>query len=118
MDTELDFNKQSDKDYVEAVHDVGKMIIYRILRPWFFNSFIFNNLSVEGRKQPKVLNTLFSFTESIIKKREKDFKVFETNETELRRKSMLDLLLEAKVNGKIDDVGIMDEVNSAMFGVR
>ncbi|KAI2473977.1 hypothetical protein C4B38_000071 [Diabrotica virgifera virgifera] len=117
--TTLDLTKKDDKNYVSAIHEMGKILIYRMVRPWFYSLFVFYILSSVGAKLKQVLSTLHSFTERIILERSKDFKPFEVNtdgETKRKKLAFLDLLLNAKLSkGIIDDQGIKDEVNTFMF---
>ncbi|XP_072390792.1 cytochrome P450 4C1-like [Diabrotica undecimpunctata] len=117
--TTLDLTKKDDKNYVSAIHEMGKIVIYRIVRPWFHTLFMFNILSSLGARLKEVLSTLHGFTERIVLERSRDFKPFEVNkddETKRKKLAFLDLLLNAKISkGIIDDQGIMDEVNTFMF---
>ncbi|XP_061938628.1 cytochrome P450 4C1-like [Apis cerana] len=118
--------------YHKAVYDMGCIFVYRITRPWFYYDFFFN-LSPQGWKQSKLLKILHNFTRKIIQERKKyhdqtngryltDFNE-NTNENDnendlgIRRKrlAMLDLLIEAHRNDKIDDEGIREEVDTFMF---
>ncbi|KAI2474296.1 hypothetical protein C4B38_000364 [Diabrotica virgifera virgifera] len=117
--TTLDLTKTDDKNYVSAIHEMGEILIYRIIRPWFHSLLIFSIVSSVGVRLKQVLSTLHSFTERILLERSRDFKPFEVNtDGEIKRKKLafLDLLLNAKISkGIIDDQGIKDEVNTFMF---
>ncbi|CAG9837629.1 unnamed protein product [Diabrotica balteata] len=117
--TTLDMTNKDDKNYVSAIHEMGEILIYRIVRPWFHSLFVFSILSSIGARLKQVLLTLHSFTERIVLERSRDFKPFEVNtDGDIKRKKLafLDLLLNAKISkGIIDDQGIKDEVNTFMF---
>lgn len=128
MGSELNLQKESDNNYVEAIHKLGKIFVHRLLRPWNFINFCFYNLNPKGRQEKKLVEIINNFTNSVIKKREENFEKLEEiseasdekyNYSNRKKLAMLDLLLNAKVtDGSIDDQGIKDEVNTIMFEVR
>lgn len=98
--------------------------MYRIVRPWILNPYMFS-LSPTGREQNKLVKILHGFSTSIIEEREANFveptsipsdeDVYKSK----RRLAMLDLLLSAKKAGvPIDHEGIREEVDTFMFEVR
>ncbi|EFN63654.1 Cytochrome P450 4C1 [Camponotus floridanus] len=52
------------KQYRNAINEIVELMIYRALRPWFYNDMLFA-LSSAGRKQKKVLKILHGFTEKV-----------------------------------------------------
>jgi len=119
------------QEYREAVHDMGKIIVYRIMRPWFTSNMIFG-LSPMGRKHAKNLKVLHNFTERIIAERKQYhektggqyLKSFEddaeTDDKEMlgikkKRLAMLDLLILESHNNGINDLDIREEVDTFMF---
>ncbi|XP_029673594.1 cytochrome P450 4C1-like [Formica exsecta] len=54
------------QQYQNASHDIIELLVYRILRPWFYNDLLFS-LSPQGRKQKKILKILHGFTEKLKK---------------------------------------------------
>ncbi|KAJ8927505.1 hypothetical protein NQ314_020000 [Rhamnusium bicolor] len=122
MGTRLNMDDEEDKTYYSTTHQIGKIFLYRLLRPWFYNNVFFYNLTPVGRKEKKLVNILHHFTSKVIKNKAKNFEEFEVNENEeinyskRKKLAMLDLLLNAKISdGLIDDKGIEDEVNTFMF---
>lgn len=131
MGCKLNLHKESDNNYVQAIHKIGKMPFYRLIRPWTRNDTIFHNCFEQGKLETQLLEKIDRFTTKIIKNRQETFeKIVElpTDESEeseekniyfgKKKLVMLDVLLNAIfTNGSIDDVGIKDEVNTIMFEV-
>ncbi|CAD6209007.1 GSCOCT00003654001.2-RA-CDS [Cotesia congregata] len=135
MGTSLEGQKSSmdsfQKIYRKAIHDLGNLMLHRLLRPWLHPDFFFN-LSPTSRMQSKCLDIVRGFSKKIIGERRKyhedtqgiHLKEFtETNtakdvDRQLFRKkrlAMLDLLIAAMRNGHIDEDGISEEVDTFMF---
>ncbi|XP_071646079.1 cytochrome P450 4C1-like [Temnothorax longispinosus] len=124
-----DFQQQ----YREAVHRMGKLFTYRLLRQWLHSDWIFS-LTSKGREQKKILKILHGFTKRIIAERKvyhdrtngQYLKIFyndtstKRNDAEpvrVRRKrlAMLDLLIAASRDGLMTDSDIQEEVDIFMF---
>ena len=121
MGSKLNFKTQEDNDYKQAVYDVGKILLYRLVHPWFVLKF-FNFFSPWYLQERKLTNILHDFTKQVIKEREENFDhdalPQEQHDVYLgkRRMAMLDLLLSAKhKDGIIDNEGIQEEVDTFMF---
>ncbi|XP_029157491.1 cytochrome P450 4C1-like [Nylanderia fulva] len=56
------------QQYRNAIHEIIELIVYRLLRPWFSNTWIFS-LTLPGFKQKRILKVLHKFTEKIIAER-------------------------------------------------
>ncbi|XP_024892876.1 cytochrome P450 4C1-like isoform X2 [Temnothorax curvispinosus] len=124
-----DFQQQ----YREAVHRMGELLVYRVMRQWLHIDWIFS-LTSKGREQKKVLKILHGFTKQIIAERKlyhdrtngQYLKSF-YNDTSanrddaelvgIRRKrlAMLDLLIAASRDGLMTDSDIQEEVDTFMF---
>lgn len=119
------------KQYRDAVHQLGQILIYRLVRQWLHNNWIFS-LTPKGREQTKILKILHGFTEKVIAER----KIYheQTKEQYLknndmianadavkimgirkRRLAMLDLLILASEEGRLTDFDIREEVDTFMF---
>ncbi|KAI4476572.1 hypothetical protein M0804_013466 [Polistes exclamans] len=141
LGTSLKEKKEIESEYRNAVHTFGKIVTYRLIRPWYYSDCIFG-LSPDGRLHKKVLNTLHRFSEDIIAERKRfhektdgkylyqfqetdnvdtssqNSEEINTNSIHKKRLSMLDLLIAASLNGnQIDDKGIREEVDTFMFEV-
>ncbi|KAL6431889.1 hypothetical protein ACFW04_007376 [Cataglyphis niger] len=122
------------QQYRNAVHDIIELILYRGLRPWFYNDFLFS-LSPQGRKQKRILKILHGFTEKIIAERKlyhertndrylknlENDKETETDDVKAfgikkKRLAMLDLLIAASRDHFLTDLDIKEEVDTFMFG--
>ncbi|XP_011864532.1 PREDICTED: cytochrome P450 4C1-like isoform X1 [Vollenhovia emeryi] len=117
--------------YRNAVYQMGQIIVYRVMRPWLQNNWIFL-LMPTGRKQPKILNILYKFTEKIIAERRNYHKLTngqylkninndveeddaEIKGTRKKRLAMLDLLILASEEGLLTDSDIKEEVDTFVF---
>lgn len=127
MGTTLNLEKEEDRSYCAATHQVGKIITHRLSRPWLYFNKIFYNFTKLGYRERQLVKILHNFTNKVIRERSNNFEKFdlpanendeEFNYSKRKRLAMLDLLLNAKVSsGIIDDKGIQDEVNTFMFEV-
>ncbi|XP_071560726.1 uncharacterized protein [Temnothorax nylanderi] len=120
-------------EYRNAVHQMGELLVYRLLRQWLQNNWIYS-LTPKGREQAKTLKILHGFTDQIIAERKlyhertngRHLKSFdndtsiETNDAETigirkKRLAMLDLLIVASQKGLLTDLDIREEVDTFMF---
>ncbi|XP_039304262.1 cytochrome P450 4C1 [Solenopsis invicta] len=131
MGTSLQGKSLFKQRYRKAVHRMGELALYRLMRQWLSIDWIFSLLPA-GREQAKVLNTLHTFTEKIIAER-KDYhmqtngqylKNLNTNVYEddaetigIRKKrlALLDILIQASQDGTLSDSDIREEVDTFMF---
>ncbi|KAJ8944498.1 hypothetical protein NQ318_011756, partial [Aromia moschata] len=122
MGSSLNLKNEEDKTYFAAIHEIGKLLYFRIVRPWFYFTYPYY-LSPTGFKEKSLVKTLHKFTNSVIREKSKNFKKLEVtaneefNYEQRKKLAMLDLLLNAKMDGLIDNKGIQDEVNTFMFEV-
>lgn len=111
--------------YRENIYKVGKLLVFRLLRPWLRLNFLYSLLGY-GKQMDKVLEPVLAFTKSIIKQRKENFVNTDTvgtvldNEniyfgTKKRRYAMMDTLLLAESKGLIDDEGIIEETDTFTF---
>ncbi|XP_046826695.1 cytochrome P450 4C1-like isoform X2 [Vespa crabro] len=139
MGTSLKDKSELQSKYREAVHAFGKIVPYRLGRPWYHSDFIFSFSSL-GRKQNELLKTLHKFSSTIIAERKRfhqetngkylqnfdkmhEDDVFTNGTNDInqntlikKRLAMLDLLIAASMNdNEIDDKGIQEEVDNFMF---
>lgn len=126
MGAQLNLQNESDNNYIKAIHKMGKIFYYRVLRPWTYFNFYYYNFHRQGQQENKLVKILNDFTNKVIKKREENFETIKdipTDDNEhyygKKKIAMLDLMLNAKLtDGSIDDKGIRDEVNTFMFEVN
>ncbi|XP_039307309.1 cytochrome P450 4C1 isoform X2 [Solenopsis invicta] len=130
MGTSLQGLGSFQQQYRKAVHQMGEFIVYRLLRQWLKNDWIFS-LTPRGREQAKLLKILHGFTEKIIKERKDYHKltngqylknlnkdaVADEEIIGIRRKrlAMLDLLIQASQEGLLTDKDIREEVDTFTF---
>ncbi|CAH2102415.1 unnamed protein product [Euphydryas editha] len=113
--------------YKNAINKLGSYLFYRAQRIWLHFNIIYN-ISKVGRDQKKLLNLLTTFRNKVIAKRIESYHdgkictglLNDANDNDLfltkkKRLAMLDLLLEAEKEGKIDREGIHEEVDTFMF---
>jgi len=116
-------------EYRNNIYSIGKALIHRSIRPWLHIDFIYSLLGY--RKQiDDILVPVHDFTQTIIDKRRKEFikKSSETKQdiqedendniymgSKKKRAAMMDTLLQAQLEGLIDDEGIIEETDTFTF---
>jgi len=114
--------------YRENIYVFGKLLVHRIIRPWLHLNFIYALVGYQ-KILDKVLHSVHSFTRSIINKRKMEFlgkdqsceiEAKDENEniymgSRKKRAAMLDTLLQAQLEGLIDDEGIIEETDTFTF---
>lgn len=127
MGTNLDSTQSEVKEYKRGIYAMGEYFIHRLFRVWLHSDLIFK-FSSTGQKQTKVLKTMHDFTTNVIRERRnekilsgKKFIVEDMTDENTKglkkRLAMLDLLLSAESEGKINELGIREEVDTFMFEV-
>jgi len=109
--------KHSTLDYVKAVRRIGELVLNRSKSVHLEKDWIYY-LTSEGREQKRVLHTLHSFTESVIKEsKEKRQKAKIVGEKDQKPAAFVDFLLEMAENdpGVFSDLEIRQEVDTFMF---
>ncbi|XP_036143835.1 cytochrome P450 4C1 [Monomorium pharaonis] len=131
MGSSLQGKNAFQQQYREAVHRMGKLFVYRLLRPWLHVEWIFS-LTPKGREQKKILKILHGFSEKIIAERkdyhkrtngqylknlDKETMADNKETTTIKRKrlAMLDLLILASQEGVLTDSDIREEVDTFVF---
>ncbi|XP_018400102.1 PREDICTED: cytochrome P450 4C1-like [Cyphomyrmex costatus] len=130
MGTSLQEMDECQEQYRQAIHNIGNILIYRIMKPWLASNLIFS-LTPMGKKFYKNLKILHGFTEKIIAERKqyhertggrylKNFDDTEIDDEEIigikrKRLAMLDLLIAAARDNKINDVDVREEVDTFVF---
>ncbi|XP_066581157.1 cytochrome P450 4C1-like [Prorops nasuta] len=138
MGTSLQGRGEFQYKYREAVHQMGELLVHRLVNPWLHEDWMFA-LSPTYRRQSRILKILHGFTKKIIGERNvyhnitggrylKGFEnkpgvpvdMQESDEQPLKirkkRLAMLDLLIAANRDGnQIDENGIREEVDTFMF---
>ncbi|KAG5306909.1 CP4C1 protein, partial [Acromyrmex insinuator] len=121
------------QEYRDAIYKMNQIIIYRVMRLWLKNDWIFS-LTPKGREQAKVLKILHEFTERIIAERKAYHKrtngqylknfgedaIIEADDIDNIKKrkkklAMLDLLILASQENLLTDLDIREEVDTFMF---
>ena len=120
------------KEYLNAVHNLGETIMKRSFSPWVWSDFVFYKTSM-GKEFKSDLNILHSMTRNVINERKTnilqkrtEFKSEETddsNENNIylsnknkKRMAFLDLLLDYHIdNSSLSLEDIREEVDTFMF---
>ncbi|KYN33647.1 Cytochrome P450 4C1, partial [Trachymyrmex septentrionalis] len=121
------------QQYRDAVHKMNQILVYRLMRQWLRNDWIFS-LTPKGREQVKVLKILHEFTEKIIAERKvyhkdtngqylKNFgedaiveaDAVDNIKKQKKRLAMLDLLILASQENLLTDLDIREEIDTFMF---
>lgn len=129
MGTNLDTSDSEASEYKKGIYRLGELIVYRVARLWMHPPFIFR-FTETGKMHDELVKKLHAFTTKVIRERRKErnasgntLSVEElTNDSAFmnpkKKLAMLDLLLLAEAEGKIDEEGIREEVDTFMFEVR
>ncbi|KAK0182440.1 hypothetical protein PV327_000582 [Microctonus hyperodae] len=128
MGTSLSKIESTRKDF----HNLYRKSIHQMMRPWLYSSLVFS-LSSAGRLFKQSLKVVRGFSEEIIGERQKYHEdtqgihlrsLNENNdkdqeimgvEASRKKLAMLDLLIAAMKNGRINNDGIQEEVDTFMF---
>ncbi|XP_005180618.3 cytochrome P450 4d8 isoform X2 [Musca domestica] len=117
-------NAQTDKSipYTQAVKEMTAMMAWRFLRVHIQNEITFSLFCpLKKLRQMKLISIMHKFTRNVIEKRRQELESKEeTNEESdigsKKRMALLDLLLQATINGKpLSDEDIREEVDTFMF---
>lgn len=125
MGVTVNSQRGENKDYVEAVRNMGMVAVSRSFKPWLYPDFIFN-LSSYGRLQKRSLVVLHNMTNSVIRTRKMELSQMskspkpncEENDIGIKRRSdFLDLLIHSSTddNNKLSDEELREEVDTFMF---
>ncbi|KAJ8968358.1 hypothetical protein NQ317_000089, partial [Molorchus minor] len=121
MGVKLRSDNEEDKSYCSAVHKIGHLMYQRVIKPWLYFHIPYYYMIPSGIEERSLIKHLHNFTNKVIKERSQNFKKFELpedtdfNYSQTKKMAMLDILLNAKENGLVDDEGIQNEVNTFMF---
>ncbi|KAG5883146.1 hypothetical protein JTB14_033397 [Gonioctena quinquepunctata] len=66
MGTKLNKENKEDKRYMNSIYQMGKMIFYRVSRPWLFFQRIYYNITFNGIRERKLIEIIHNFTDNII----------------------------------------------------
>uniref|UniRef100_UPI0005D394C3 uncharacterized LOC105432372 n=1 Tax=Pogonomyrmex barbatus TaxID=144034 RepID=UPI0005D394C3 len=134
MGTCLQRMGESQVQYRQAIHEMGNIFVYRLMRPWLAFDSIFA-LTPMGRKQAKCLKILHGFTEKIIAEKKQyhernnrrylenfsnKIDKIEADDEEVigmkkKRLAMLDLLIAVAPDYNMNDLDIREEVDTFVF---
>ncbi|XP_055302936.1 probable cytochrome P450 4ac1 [Sitodiplosis mosellana] len=111
-------------DYRSKINAIGKYQVERMTVPWFLIDWLYNWFG-NGSKENQLTDQAHAFTGGVIATKRKAFLANQKqqNATEgeendsytKRRHAMLDTLLMAELNQKIDRAGIQEEVDTFVF---
>lgn len=132
MGTKLEESKTLGQRYKKAIQEFGSLLVLRLTTAWLHVDFIFN-MSSFGRKQKKILKIIREFPSKVINDRRQFREKYNNNvflednspnqnddsdihlKKNKRRMALLDILLSAEKENKIDEAGIQEEVDTFMF---
>ncbi|KAH8416603.1 hypothetical protein KR222_010998 [Zaprionus bogoriensis] len=127
MGTKVNAQMHPDMPYAHAVIEVTNLLTVRSLKPWQRVDWVFRLLAPRlAKRQDELIRTLHDFTEAVIQERREQLtRDLSTprrsndacNELgQKRRMAMLDVLLQATVDGEpLSDEDIREEVDTFMF---
>lgn len=119
--------QETETKYISTVHAASKLIVNRMLQPWFWNDWLYYMLPL-GKKFKTTIDTLHGFTKGVISKKKAErqsqngYTELETEDNEFnidkgKRKAFLDLLLDqnAKDDTPLTDDELRAQVDTFMF---
>ncbi|XP_059617474.1 cytochrome P450 4d2-like isoform X2 [Phlebotomus argentipes] len=134
MGIELNSQTDSGSEYVRAVSEISQIMSTRFIKVWQRIDFLFNNFVSTKKDHDRCIRVMHNFTENIIRQRrekliemlskdERDAGVATKGEDEeesefyeKKRLALLDVLLQATVDGKpLSNEDIREEVDTFMF---
>lgn len=112
-------------EYRSHINQIGKLQVERMTVPWYINDWVYYTLGT-GQFEKKFIRKAHSFTGNVIETKRKLFqsnrqsslaKEEEEDDNVFRKQryAMLDTLLLAENNHKIDATGIQEEVDTFVF---
>lgn len=111
-------------DYRSKINGIGKFQVERMTVPWYLNDWLYHWFG-NGSKENQLTDQAHAFTGGVIatkrkaflsnQKQQNDDKERENDNYTKKRHAMLDTLLMAELNQKIDGAGIQEEVDTFVF---
>lgn len=119
MGIRFDIETDLKEKYESGIKEMGDMAVYRVLRPWLYEKFLYIFCPSYWREL-YVSKILHRFSNKIIQKRINEFEGINNNAggngMYKKRMVMLDVLLNAMNNGaQLDLEGIREEVDTFVF---
>lgn len=109
-------NNKEDSEYTRSLKRFIDNMTYRAIRPYLHSDFIFYNLTKNGPSSRDAVRKMHEYSHNVIENRINELKTKELN-SDKKHMALLDSLIKAKNEGKIDLDGINEEINTFMFGV-
>ncbi|XP_022256706.1 cytochrome P450 4V2-like, partial [Limulus polyphemus] len=122
MGVKLKAQDNDDSPYVKALHNVCALFMARIMRPWLWPDFFFNNSSL-GSIYKENINKVIGYSREVIKIR-KDRLLKETKgvdsiskeDYQNKRETFLEILLRLHMhNNSLSEEDVREEVDTFMF---
>ncbi|XP_060079007.1 cytochrome P450 4F6-like [Ylistrum balloti] len=112
-----DIQKYENHPYVKAVHEITRLSMERLSKPWYFIFWSLYMMSANGKEYKKNVNFIHKFAEEIIVKRRKEIAEDPSLIKKKRKLDFLDILLTAQDESGtgLSDEEILDEVSTFMF---
>ncbi|XP_033746343.1 cytochrome P450 4F6-like [Pecten maximus] len=103
--------------YVKAIHEITRLSMERLSKPWHFLSWSLFMMSENGKDYKRNVDFIHKFAKEIIVKRRQEIAEDPTLIKQKRKLDFLDVLLTAKdeSGSGLSDVEILDEVSTFMF---
>lgn len=123
MGIEINAQSGGNSEYVNSVHEMGVVIIRRVISPFKQSDFLYQ-FSRDAWKERRMLKVLHGLTDKVIKNRRKELgKRTDKSEENCygikRRTAFLDTLMTSTINGELlTDEDIREEVDTFMFEVN
>ncbi|XP_060079022.1 cytochrome P450 4F6-like [Ylistrum balloti] len=112
-----DIQKEEKHSYIEAVHEISRLTMERIRKPWYFLWWKLYMMSNDGKEYMKHVKYMHSFADEIIAKRRKEIADDPSVLQKKRKLDFLDIIITARdeSGSGLTDEEIRDEVNTFMF---
>ncbi|KAH8387442.1 hypothetical protein KR093_007117, partial [Drosophila rubida] len=126
MGTKVHAQMSPELPYVRAVFDMSNIVTVRFIKPWQRIDWMFRLLQPRlALKQAQLIKTMHDFTESVIQERREALVNDQQRQAgnvegddlgQKRRMALLDVLLQATINGEpLSNEDIREEVDTFMF---
>ncbi|XP_069101524.1 cytochrome P450 4F6-like [Argopecten irradians] len=109
--------EQENHPYVKAIHEINRLSMERLRKPWNFLFWSLFMLTEDGKEYKRNIDYIHQFAEEIIVKRRQEIAEDPTITQKKKKLDFIDILLTAKdeSGSGLSDNEILDEASTFMF---